>query len=144
MNLTFTIAEFGSDLHQHSIVLRDHLLRKPLGLKFTDIELAEEIDQIHLVALIDGIVVGVTLLKGVDDNTMKLRQFAVNDNLQGKGIGKKLLHFAEEVAKDMGKESMELHAREKASFFYGKLGYSSFGDVFEEVGIAHYKMTKSL
>lgn len=144
MNLTFTIAEFGSDLHQQSIVLRDQVLRKPLGLKFTDIELAKEIDQMHLVGTVDGIVVAVTLLVPLDDASFKLRQFAVNDNLQGQGIGKKLLHFAESTAADHGKQSIVLHAREMASQFYGQYGYAIQGDAFTEVGLPHFKMRKNL
>jgi predicted GNAT family N-acyltransferase len=37
-----------------------------------------------------------------------------------------------------------LHARETAVSFYKKLGYTKEGNVFEEVGIPHWKMTKPL
>jgi predicted GNAT family N-acyltransferase len=144
LNLTFTIAEFGGDLHQQSIVLRDQVLRKPLGLRFTDIELAQEIDQQHLVATVDGIVVAVTLLVNQSDQVFKLRQFAVNENLQGQGIGKKLLHFVENTAIDQGKKSIELHAREVAAKFYAQYEYVVVGEPFTEVGLPHFKMRKKL
>lgn len=144
MNLKFTIAEFGGDLHQQSIVLRDQVLRKPLGLKFTDIELALEMEQLHLVGTVDGIVVAVTLLVGQADQVMKLRQFAVNENLQGQGIGKQLLHFAENTAIDQGMQTIELHAREVAAKFYAQYDYIIQGKSFIEVGLPHFKMRKVL
>ena len=144
MNLKFTIAEFGGDLHQQSIVLRDQVLRKPLGLKFTDIELALEMEQLHLVGTVDGIVVAVTLLVSQADQVMKLRQFAVNENLQGQGIGKQLLHFAENTAMDQGMQTIELHAREVAAKFYAQYDYIIQGKSFIEVGLPHFKMRKVL
>jgi len=144
LDIKFTIAEFGSSLHQQSIVLRDQLLRKPLGLRFNDLELAEEIDQFHLVATVDDIVVGVTLLKVIDQGCTKIRQFAVNDNLQGQGIGKKLLYFAESIAQEKGFTHVELHARKSAADFYEKYKYQIVGDPFEEVGMPHFRMVKSL
>ena len=39
---------------------------------------------------------------------------------------------------------MSLHARENVHKFYFKLGYRIEGDLFEEVGIPHYKMVKDI
>lgn len=144
MSLKFTIAEFGSDLHQQSIVLRDNLLRKPLGLKFTDIELALEMDQYHLVGTLDEKVIAVCLLQPLNKFQIKLRQFGVAEEHQKDGVGKKLVHFAECIA---GKESFAevvLHARKSVVSFYAKCGYQVKGDEFEEVGIPHSKMLKVL
>jgi predicted GNAT family N-acyltransferase len=144
MNLLFSIAPFGSDLHQQSILLRNEILRKPLGLLFSDIELANEINQHHLVMILNDKVEGTTLLVPATETTYKLRQFAISEDLQGKGYGKKLVAFTEEFSRKKGCKLMELHARETACKFYEKCGYSSVGDEFEEVGLPHYKMTKKL
>lgn len=144
MNTQFSIAEFGSELHQKSIFLRNDILRKPLGLQFTDIELANEINQHHLVMLLNSEVCGVTLLVPISISLVKLRQFAVAESLQGKGYGRKLVAFAEEFAKQEGFQRIELHARETARGFYASCGYKTIGSSFLEIGIPHHKMTKTL
>jgi len=144
MKTNCTIAEFGSDLHQKSVFLRHDLLRKPLGLKFTDIELVNENNQYHLVLIMDEQVIGTALLLPIDESIAKMRQFAIATALQGRGLGKKLVNYAEEFALKQGFSEIQLHAREEACAFYEVCGYSTVGEQFLEVGIPHYKMTKKL
>ena len=64
---------------------------------------------------------------------------------QGKGYGKELLASAEQILKDRGADLLWCNARVVALDFYGKLGYTSVGDLFEvdQVG-PHFVMFKSL
>lgn len=144
MRLNFQIADFGSELYQESVSLRTAVLRTPLGLTFSKEYLSSEKDQLHLVACEDKKVCGVALLQTIDEEVCKLRQFAVEENLQGKGIGKQLLQFFEEIAAKNGFSQVSLHARKSACLFYEKRGYQAQGELFKEVGIDHYKMIKNL
>jgi GNAT superfamily N-acetyltransferase len=69
---------------------------------------------------------------------------AVPNNMQGKGIGRALMIFAENIARDLGYRKLCMHARKTAVGFYQKLGYSITGDEFTEVTIPHYIMEKTL
>ena len=69
---------------------------------------------------------------------------AVPNNMQGKGIGRALMIFAENIARDLGYKTLIMHARKTATGFYEKLGYSISGKEFEEVTLPHYVMEKSL
>ena len=69
---------------------------------------------------------------------------AVVSGLQGKGIGKNILQFAENIARDRGYKKIIMHARKTATGFYEKLGYKITGPEFVEVTIPHYEMEKSL
>ena len=69
---------------------------------------------------------------------------AVQNNLQGKGIGASMMNFAENVARDAGYKKIRMHARKTAIGFYEKLGYSVIGNEFLEVSIPHYVMEKRL
>jgi predicted GNAT family N-acyltransferase len=69
---------------------------------------------------------------------------AVGMGLQGKGIGRVLMNFAENIARDMGNKKIIMHARYSAVGFYEKLGYKVCSDEFEEVSIPHYMMEKEL
>jgi predicted GNAT family N-acyltransferase len=135
---------FGSSLHEDAIALRREILRKPLNLDFTELELSNESDSWHLAALIDHNLAGTLVLKPFGNKLCKMRQVAVSSNMQGKGIGKKLVLFSEEFMAAKGIKKIELHARETAVPFYLSLNYSLIPSMFLEVGIPHFKMFKDL
>jgi len=126
------------------IRLRMDILRKPLGLSFLDEELDKEKEDILIGAFEDDRILGCCLLTKVDDKTVRLRQMAVPNSLQGKGIGRALMIFAENIARDLGYRTLVMHARKTAVGFYEKLGYNCTGNEFVEVTIPHYVMEKKL
>lgn len=134
------LLEWGSKLQVQSIGLRYEVLRRPLGLFYTPEELGEEVNQWHIGMVRGERVVAVLLLKKIDGNIAKMRQVAVAEALQGKGIGNDLVRFSEELCRREGIARIELHARKTAVPFYHSLGYFSEGYEFEEVGIPHVKM----
>ena len=124
--------------------LRNEILRKPLGLSFDKEELDKEKDDILMGAFEDDRLLGCCLLTRMDAFTIRLRQMAVPNNMQGKGVGRALMIFAENIARDLGYRKLCMHARQTAVGFYQKLGYSVSGEPFEEVTIPHYIMEKTL
>jgi predicted GNAT family N-acyltransferase len=142
--MALKLIEHGSKEYQQMINLRNDILRKPLGLRFTDEELAREAHDILIGAFDDDRILACCMLTRQDQNTCRLRQMAVMNNLQGKGIGASLMYFAEIVARDKGYRTMAMHARKTARGFYEKLGYNVVSDEFQEVTIPHYVMEKRL
>ena len=138
------VAEFGSPEQLESIELRKRILRWPLGLDFEPEQLAAEIRDFHLVALDEERLVACLVLSPVDKRTIKMRQVAVDNDLQGKGIGTQLVEFSERVARENGFSRMILHARDTAVPFYLRMAYEIDGEPFEEVTIPHRKMVKEL
>lgn len=126
------------------VQLRNDILRRPLGLSFTPEELEKEKEEILIGAFEEEKMLGCCMLITIDPATVRLRQMAVLNNVQGKGIGRALMQFAENIARDMGYRKMTMHARQTAIGFYEKLGYQVNGDLFEEVSIPHYIMEKAL
>ena len=124
--------------------LRYQILRRPLGLSFTQEELELEKDNIHLGCFDDERLEGCCMLVPIDKSTIQLRQMAVISGLQGKGIGKVLMQFAENISRDLGYKKLIMHARKTAIGFYEKLGYTKVGDEFLEVTIPHFAMQKEL
>jgi N-acetylglutamate synthase-like GNAT family acetyltransferase len=92
----------------------------------------------------DDRLLGCCLLTPMDAGTIRLRQMAVPNSMQGKGVGRALMIFAENVARDLGYKKLCMHARKTAIGFYEKLGYSISGEEFLEVTIPHYIMEKPL
>lgn len=142
--MNIIIAPFGSKKQKESILLRDAILRKPLNLQFSKEELAEEVDQIHILALEEEKVVGVLLLKPLSEVEIKMRQVAVANQNQRSGIGIQMVRFAEYHARSKGYKLVSLHARDKAILFYKSQNYKTVGEEFEEVGIPHFRMEKTL
>lgn len=136
--------DHGTKEYQQMVHLRSEILRRPLGLHFSREELEEEKDDILMGAFEDDRLLGCCLLSRMDSTTIRLRQMAVPGNMQGKGIGRALTIFAENIARDMGYKKLCMHARTTALGFYQKLGYSTVGNEFTEVTIPHYIMEKSL
>ena len=126
------------------VKLREEILRKPLGLSLAPQELEAEKDNILIGAYDDDKMLGCCMLLEEGPTKVRLRQMAVLNDLQGKGIGRALMTFAENIARDRGYKNLTMHARENALGFYKKLGYQVSGDKFDELGIAHYLMEKRL
>jgi predicted GNAT family N-acyltransferase len=130
-------------LYAASQYFRNQILREPLGLKLNEKDLEGEEKQIHIAAIDENEkIVGTVLLKPIGKTLIKLRQMAVIDALQGKGVGKKLILFAESLANSRGYQTIELHARVSAQTFYTKLGYQAEGPVFIEASVPTIRMTK--
>ena len=142
--MALKIIEHGSKEYRQMVDLRFQLLRKPLGLDYTAEDLEKEKDDILIGIFDEYLLEGCCILTKIAPQTVKLRQMAVNSGLQGKGIGRVLMTFAENVARDRGMRRMVMHARKSAVGFYEKLGYGVCSDEFLEVTIPHYEMEKAL
>ncbi len=138
------IIDYGSKEYNQMVDLRRQILRKPLGLDFTKEDIDKESEDIHIAAFEDDEMLGCCMLTKVNNNTVRLRQMAVKPGLQNKGIGKVLMQFAENIARDHGHRSMTMHARQSATGFYEKQGYQVKGAEFDEVTIPHFLMEKDL
>jgi GNAT superfamily N-acetyltransferase len=142
--MALKIIDHGSREYQQMVQLRNDILRKPLKLWLTPEELEKEKEEILIGAFEEEKMLGCCMLITVNPTTVRLRQMAVLNNLQGKGIGKALMQFAENIARDRGYKKIIMHARKSAAGFYEKLGYQVCSPEFEEVTLPHYEMEKKL
>jgi N-acetylglutamate synthase-like GNAT family acetyltransferase len=125
--------------------LRNRILRLPLGRVLSEEDTQGEDRQVHLVAIDDlGRVIGCVLLLPAGNGTARVRQMAVEDAYQRRGIGRELMGRIETVACEMGIRKVTLRARITAEGFYEKLGYRAVSGTFSEVGVPHRMMEKSL
>jgi N-acetylglutamate synthase-like GNAT family acetyltransferase len=142
--MALRIIDYGTKEYQQMVNLRIEILRKPLGLSFDPKELEKEKEDVLMGAFEDDKILGCCLLTKMDQHTMRLRQMAVPNSMQGKGIGRALMIFAENIARDLGYKKLCMHARKTALGFYEKLGYTTTGEEFIEITIPHYIMEKAL
>lgn len=103
-----------------------------------------EDESVHFVGYLDGDPIGAARLRETDTNTAKVERVAVRERLRGKGYGGEIMRKIEDVADERGYDRVSLHAQTHAAPFYDRLDYERVGEEFEEAGIPHVKMVKSL
>ena len=102
--MALKIIDHGTKEYQQMIKLREDILRKPLGLIFSPEELEREKSNLLIGAFEDGDILACCMLVEEHPGLVKLRQMAVLNVLQGKGIGRALMQFAENLARDRVKK----------------------------------------
>lgn len=140
------IIDYKSTEYDEMVKLRHKILREPLGLSFSEEDLQKDEEDFLLALFMSHShkVIACCILTPVNNETVKLRQMAVDNTMQKTGMGTAMLSFAEYVATREGFNHIILNAREVALGFYQKYDYEVKGDVFIEVGIPHYRMEKYL
>jgi predicted GNAT family N-acyltransferase len=135
--------EFGSDLMSGAFGLRYEVFVDEQGVP-RELEV-DEFDETatHLVTIHDDAIVG-TLRMLEHEGAMKIGRVAVRAALRGTGIGARLMERAVAIALARGFGEIVLHAQVSVADFYRRLGYVAEGDVFDEAGIPHVAMRKSL
>lgn len=74
----------------------------------------------------------------------KIGRMAVLASMRGSGIGRAVLDALVQSARERGDREALLHAQCIAAPFYARAGFSTRGPVFEEAGIPHVEMVRTL
>jgi len=144
--IKFIDIEFGSGRYKELLDLRYKILLQPLGLKFLDSYREEEANFLHIGCIDNSTdkLIGGLILVPIDAEEIRVMQVAVDVVHQGEGIGRKLIEYAESVAKSIGYERIVMHAMLSVVGFYEKLGFKQDSDLFEEKGVRFIRMVKEL
>ena len=144
MHITCREILFGSPEYEAAVELRAAVLRRPLGLDWEAGAFDGEEKSFHLGVFSGMKLVGCLVLKPIDDIHLKMRQVAIAPEVQGQGVGSRLIAFAEHLAHQAGFRQISAHARETVIPFYRKLGYSVSETSFLELSIPHFLISKDL
>jgi len=129
--------------------LRHEILRTGLPRELAHFEGDEEPTTHHVVAELDGQIIGcATILRRPWNGqpAWQLRGMAVANGMQGRGVGTMMLEELERIVRESGHSAqMWCNARVPAAQFYRKHGWQIVADEFhiEHAG-PHVKMTKSI
>lgn len=93
----------------------------------------------HFVAVLAGEVVG-TLRLILADEHAKIGRVAVHRHFRGRGIARALMLAAMEHAAGAGQPRLYLTAQTDKLGLYEKLGFTAFGEVFDDAGMPHRAM----
>lgn len=106
----------------------------------------DELDAVatHWMARLDGEPVGTVRLVEEPDGVAHLGRLAVRKLARGTGLGGRLVRVVEEEARARGLTRCVLGAQVRAMPFYERLGYEGYGEIFDDAGIPHRWMARSL
>ena len=74
----------------------------------------------------------------------KVGRMAVDAAMRGGGVGRAVLQALMQSAREQGKTEVQLNSQVSAVPFYARTGFVARGQVFDEAGIPHQAMTRSL
>ena len=125
--------------------LRWRVLRAPWGQpRAADVD--EDIPTVHALITDDrgrAVAAGRLLVKSPVE--AQVRSMATAEDMRGQGLGRRIMEYLEQAARDAGVASIVLHARLDAVPFYARLGYKPTGPGPTLYGcIPHTAMRKQL
>jgi YbgC/YbaW family acyl-CoA thioester hydrolase len=91
-----------------------------------------------------GVPMGTARLLQPQAGVAQIGRMAVSRLMRGSGLGHLLLELLVQVARERGDREVRLHAQRSAEGFYKRQGFATHGEPFDEVGIAHVQMRRSL
>lgn len=97
----------------------------------------------HFLALHEGRPVGTARMRVVDGKA-KAERVAVLQDTRGLGAGRAVMEALHDEARRLGLPKVVLAAQVQAMPFYERLGYVAWGDEFDDAGIPHYWMGRTL
>ena len=132
-------------LYQEESELRNKILLRPIGVPDHAWEM-NDAKAWHFAALDGNLLVGCVVLVPLNERSDKaqLIQMAVETDRQRQGIGRLLAQTLLQFALERQIAEILVHARADTVEFYSKLGFETYGEAFEEVGIQHRHMRMPL
>ncbi|SFS06977.1 Predicted N-acyltransferase, GNAT family [Halomicrobium zhouii] len=144
--MTETSIDIAADaeLRDQAIAVREEVFVEGQGVPPERERDGHDDDATHLLAREGGTPIGTARLRRLDDDTAKVERVAVREPYRGGGWGRRLVNRVEAVARERNVDTLVLHSQTAVEEFYERLGYETTSDVFQDAGIAHVEMEKSL
>jgi predicted GNAT family N-acyltransferase len=117
--------------------IRREVFVREQGIPESDEWDGEDATSVHILATLNREPVGTGRL----NRAGKIGRIAVLPGLRGRGIGSLILDRLLEEARRLGIREPCLHAQVQAVSFYERLGFERKGEVFDEAGIPHVRMS---
>ena len=126
-------------------LFRWRILRKPIGKDINSLKDDYEKIAFHLIGIMDGTIIGCGRLHFNNHDEAQIRYMAVEESLQKKGIGRKILELLEENAIKNNAKKIILNARDHVLKFYESSNYICVDKYHgSDTGIPHTTMIKKI
>jgi len=99
---------------------------------------------VHALGVVEAHPAGTARCRRIDATTGKIERVAVRSAYRRRGLGRTLMQTMEAALATVGCDEIVLHAQRAVASFYRNLGYHRVSDPFEEAGIPHVEMRRTL
>lgn len=126
-----------------------HALRRAVFIEEQGVSEAEEVDgrdedALHVLACVDGTPMGCARIL-IQGSVAKIGRVCVMKEGRGTGLGAAIIDACLSVAREQGGVSKaKLGAQIHALAFYERLGFIAFGPIYDDAGIPHRDMERTL
>jgi predicted GNAT family N-acyltransferase len=136
--LIFIVPLF-SDLGNLGLALRREVFVHEQGVPPEEEFDSHDLTATHVVAVLDGNVVGCLRVLFLDEHA-KFGRVVVARSARGRGLATRLMEFAMAHAAERGERRFYLTAQSDKLALYEKLGFIAFGEEFQDGGMPHFAM----
>ena len=138
------LVEYNDKLYSQVVALRQLILRDPVNRPYTEDDLEKDKHIVYFAYIDNNEILGVVGLEKLSSEKDQVRQMAVHDKIQGKGVGRKLVEFLEDYARMLKLQEIDVESRYTVRGFYSSLGFNEYGTLFSKIDIPHINMKKLL
>ena len=133
---------YGTKEYEVSVDLRNEVFRKPWGLDIRNEDLSSDANYEMFGAYKDEKMIATIFLTEDDKETARIKSVAIFDEYRGKGLGRYLMDYVEDIARKLGYKKVALMGRVSVEVFYHKLGYKTISEAYDYHTIPHVDMIK--
>lgn len=141
-----TTDNIQNSIYQDALAIRKNVFIQEQGVP-ENLEIDANENQCHYLVLYNcegkAIATARILLKD-EGKTAKIQRVAVIKEARHNGIGTQIMEATTQAAKTLGATTASLSSQTNALGFYEKLGFTVCSDVYDDAGIPHKDMKKSL
>ena len=130
---------FGSDGLDEAHMIRRKVFIEEQGISEADEMDGTDVSCAHLVAYDEGVPVATGRIMITADEYI-IGRVAVLPEYRGQKLGSLVMLACIHACNEMGGKRQVVHAQLPVKGFYEGLGFSAYGDVYEEAGIQHICM----
>ncbi len=136
--------ETTDELYKEALDLRYDLFFRAPGLPREILIDALECNSFHIAVIDSDSLCAYGRLSEESSRLFRISQMVVQPDMQGQGLGTRVLTKLTHVALEKGAEEIYLNARLPAVSMYEKLGFTTSGDFYvaKSTGVPHIKMVK--
>ena len=136
--------QYGTDEYEVSIDIRNEAFRKPWGLDIRDEDLSGDKDMEMYGGYLNDKMIATIFLTEDNESTARIKSVAILEDYRKYGLGRYLMDYVENIAKEKGYTSVNLMGRVSVEDFYKKLGYGTISEPYDHYTIPHVDMRKNL
>jgi len=134
-----------SELRADASALRTAVFIEEQGIAAEHEWDAADADALHAVAFNRlGAPLATGRLLVVEPGVARVGRLAVCQPMRGSRVGRRLLEALIDQARERGDHEVRLDAQTSARAFYARAGFTPHGDVFDDAGLPHIEMRRSL